>query len=48
LVIDEVEALWAAIAEHDDWSLFEGKLAAIAAMREALDISCHQSVAAGH
>ena len=47
LVIDEVEALWAAIAEHDDWSLFEGKLAAIAAMREALDISCHQSVAAG-
>ncbi|MCI4644035.1 MAG: YdiU family protein [Hyphomonadaceae bacterium] len=29
LVIDEIEALWAPIAEADDWSLFEAKLAAI-------------------
>ncbi|MFT3728731.1 MAG: YdiU family protein [Terricaulis sp.] len=48
LVIDEVEALWAPIAERDDWSLFETKLALIAEMREALGISCHQSVASGH
>ncbi len=26
LVIEEVEALWAPIAERDDWSLFEAKL----------------------
>ncbi len=26
LLIDEVEKLWAAIAERDDWSLFEAKL----------------------
>ena len=47
LVIEEVEALWAAIAERDDWSLFEAKLADITALREALSISCHQSVAGG-
>ena len=47
LVIEEVETLWAAIAERDDWSLFEAKLAAIADMRDALSISCHQSVVAG-
>jgi uncharacterized protein YdiU (UPF0061 family) len=35
LLIDEVEALWAPIAEHDDWSLFHAKLADIAAMAEA-------------
>jgi hypothetical protein len=45
LVIDEVEALWAPIAAADDWSLYEAKLVAITAMREALSISCHQSVA---
>jgi len=47
LVIEEVESLWAAIAERDDWSLFEAKLAGIGEMRDALAISCHQSVAAG-
>ncbi len=44
LVIDEVEALWAPIAERDDWSLFEAKLADIAALRGALAIDCHRSV----
>ena len=39
LVIEEVEALWTAIAERDDWSLFEAKLADIAAMREALGVA---------
>ena len=45
LVIGEVESLWAPIAERDDWSLYEAKLAGIAQMREALAIECHGSVA---
>jgi uncharacterized protein YdiU (UPF0061 family) len=45
LIIEEVEGLWAPIAERDDWSLFEAKLGAISQMREGLAISCHQSVA---
>jgi hypothetical protein len=36
LVIEEVEALWAKIAEDDDWSGFHQKLAAITSLREAL------------
>ncbi|MBL8542239.1 MAG: YdiU family protein [Hyphomonadaceae bacterium] len=43
--IEEVEALWAPIAERDDWTLFKQKLADIAEMREALGLSCHGSVA---
>jgi len=39
LLIDEVEALWAPIAEHDDWSRLEAKLADIAAMSEAYGTS---------
>lgn len=35
MLIDEVEAIWQPIAEADDWSMFEAKLAAIAEMREA-------------
>jgi serine/tyrosine/threonine adenylyltransferase len=35
MLIDEVEALWAPIAERDDWSAFEAKLAAIDRMAEA-------------
>lgn len=35
MLIDEVEALWAPIADGDDWSAFEAKLAAIQAMAEA-------------
>ncbi|PZO46555.1 MAG: selenoprotein O, partial [Alphaproteobacteria bacterium] len=45
LVINEVETLWAAIAERDDWSAFETKLADIAALNAALGVSCHGSVA---
>jgi hypothetical protein len=36
LLIDEVEEIWAAIAERDDWSLFKAKVAAIRRMGEAL------------
>jgi uncharacterized protein YdiU (UPF0061 family) len=35
MLIDEVEAIWAPIAESDDWSLFEAKLVRINVMREA-------------
>ncbi len=37
LVIEEVEAVWAKIAENDDWSGFHQKLADITSLREALD-----------
>jgi len=36
MTIEEVERLWAAIAEHDDWSPFDDKLAAIRRMGEAM------------
>jgi uncharacterized protein YdiU (UPF0061 family) len=36
LHIDEVEAIWAPIAERDDWRLFEAKIAAIRRMGEAM------------
>ena len=36
LVIEEVEAVWAKIAENDDWSGFHQKLADITSLREAL------------
>jgi uncharacterized protein YdiU (UPF0061 family) len=35
MLIEDVEALWAPIAEGDDWSAFEAKLAAIDRMAEA-------------
>ena len=35
MLIDEVEALWARIAEDDDWSPFKEKLQSIAQMRDA-------------
>jgi uncharacterized protein YdiU (UPF0061 family) len=34
--IEEVEAIWAAIADRDDWTAFESKIAAIRRMGEAL------------
>ena len=34
--IEEVEAIWARIAEADDWSAFEQKVAAIRRMGEAM------------
>ena len=36
MLIDEVEAIWAAIAERDDWEPLERKVAAIRAMGAAL------------
>ena len=36
MLIDEVEAIWAAIAERDDWAPFDVKLAAIRAFGAAL------------
>jgi serine/tyrosine/threonine adenylyltransferase len=38
LLIDEVERIWQAIAEANDWSLFESKLAAIAEMADAYGV----------
>jgi uncharacterized protein YdiU (UPF0061 family) len=35
LLIDEIEAIWTAIAERDDWRVFEAKLGAIEAARLA-------------
>ncbi|MCX7357680.1 MAG: protein adenylyltransferase SelO family protein, partial [Alphaproteobacteria bacterium] len=35
MLIDDVEALWAPIAEKDDWSLFEAKIRDVATLREA-------------
>ena len=37
LPIEEVEALWAPIAEHDDWQPMVAKVAAIRAMGRAMD-----------
>lgn len=39
MLIDDVEALWAPIAERDDWSLFDAKLRDVADMRNALGSS---------
>ncbi len=36
LLIDEIESIWAAIAERDDWTLFEAKLEQVDEMRTAL------------
>ncbi len=38
MLIEEVEAIWAPIAERDDWSLFESTLSEIAQMRDAYGI----------
>ncbi len=35
LLIDDVEAIWADIAEHDDWGAFHAKVAAIRRMGQA-------------
>jgi uncharacterized protein YdiU (UPF0061 family) len=37
LLIDDVEALWAAIAERDDWAPFDAHLAAVDELRRASD-----------
>ncbi len=38
--IDEVEAIWAAIADLDDWGPFEAKIAAFRRMNDAMAPSC--------
>jgi uncharacterized protein YdiU (UPF0061 family) len=38
LLIDEIESIWSAIAEKDDWRPFDEKLAAIREMGAALDL----------
>ncbi len=45
LLIDEVEAIWAPIAEDDDWSLLDAKIAALRRMGEAHGAPPHP---AGH
>jgi hypothetical protein len=35
MLIDEMEAIWAPIAERDDWSLFHQTLGEIEEMRQA-------------
>ena len=45
MLIDEVEAIWAPIADQDDWSLFEAKLEAIAQMRNAYDFEASRFAA---
>ena len=42
LLIDEIEAIWAAIAERDDWSAFHAKLAAIETTRAAYALHASQ------
>jgi hypothetical protein len=36
MLIDEVESIWAAIAEYDDWAPFEAKVAAIRRFGDAM------------
>ncbi len=43
LVIDEVEAIWEAIATTDDWSVFEAALATITEAANAYDLN-HSSI----
>ncbi len=39
MLIEDVEAIWAPIAQGDDWTLFRDKLARIETLRTALDLS---------
>ena len=39
MLIDEVEAIWAAIAERDDWAPFNTKLSGVAEAREAMGLT---------
>ncbi len=39
LLIEDVEAVWAPIAERDDWSAFEAKIAAIRTAGEAMGLA---------
>jgi uncharacterized protein YdiU (UPF0061 family) len=46
LLVDQIEALWAPIAEADDWSAFEAKLAAIEVARRAWGLETQEAYAA--
>jgi uncharacterized protein YdiU (UPF0061 family) len=39
MLIDDMEAIWAPIAERDDWGLFQSTLSEIAEMRDAYSIT---------
>ncbi|MBL8628162.1 MAG: YdiU family protein [Rhodospirillaceae bacterium] len=39
LLIDEIETIWAAIADHDHWKPLTDKVAAIAEMSQAFDVN---------
>jgi uncharacterized protein YdiU (UPF0061 family) len=39
LLYDEIERIWAAIADHDDWTPFNVKLAGLEQARKAMDLS---------
>jgi uncharacterized protein YdiU (UPF0061 family) len=39
LLYDEIEAIWSAIADRDDWAPFNAKLAAIDRARAAMDVA---------
>ena len=43
LLIDEIEAIWARIAEADDWSAFEAKIGRIGALREGYGLAAAPS-----
>ncbi len=42
LIYEEIEAIWAPIADADDWSAFEAKLGAIGVAREAYALTIHR------
>jgi uncharacterized protein YdiU (UPF0061 family) len=44
LIYEEIEALWAEIAEKDDWTAFDAKLSAIERARAAWGLAADQSV----
>ena len=39
LLYEEIEAIWAGIAESDDWSAFEAKIRAIRVMGESASLA---------
>lgn len=46
MLIDEIEMIWAAIVERDDWSPLQSKLQVVAGMRQALALDGSRWVAA--
>jgi uncharacterized protein YdiU (UPF0061 family) len=46
MLIDEVEAIWAAIAEQDDWAPLRAKIDRLGALREALGLNASRPATA--